>query len=136
MLGGYLDPSSKEAAVSDTQSSCPFFVAESRGTIMVVRFTCPDLADEDTVWAVDRALGGLLAQHAGPNFVLNLAGVRSGNSLMLAKLIGFDKKVRSQGGQLALCAVEGGLYRMLEWTYLSKLFRFFPNELEAIEAIR
>jgi anti-anti-sigma factor len=112
-----------------------YLEVEQNGDVIVVKLIGPDLLDEANVRLIDRRLDRLLLNSGCRRFVLDLGAVRAMTSLMLAKLVGFYRKVHALGGRLALCAVGPELSPMFEWTRLGQLLCVCPSEREALRAV-
>jgi anti-anti-sigma factor len=119
-------PSTAQAGVFET---------EQVGDVTLIRFVCPSLLDEAAIQDLAQRLARLLECGGRRRFVMNLGAVTVMASLMLAKLMGFRRKVLAAGGRLALCAVDADLYRVFERTQLTRLFHIFNNEQEAMQTV-
>jgi anti-anti-sigma factor len=116
-------------------SSHSWFEVAQVGAITVVKFTGPSLVDEEAIQAIGKRLVSLAEAGGQRCFVVNLEAVTLMASLMVAKLLGFHRKVRTAGGRLALCAIAPDLYRVFERTQLTKVFVICATEQEAVQSV-
>ena len=101
----------------------------------VLRFTRPDIADDDTVRVIGSELLGLAGDPGRHHFVLDFAAVQRLSSATLGMLVAFGKRVRETGGDLALCSLAPWVHLKFERSRLDNLFRICRDEREALHAV-
>ena len=99
--------------------------------VAVIHFPRTDMSEEAAL-AVGRQLCALAEAPRSRRFILDLGDVRCMSSAMLGKLIGFDKRVKQGGGDLALCSLRPDLVAQFERMCLDRLFHIWPTEEEAL----
>ena len=103
------------------------------GTALVM-FPRTDKSEGDAL-AVGGQLSKLAERPACRRFVLNLSLARCLSSLMLGKLIAFQKNVRQRGGKLTLCSPSPEVAAQFERLRLDQLFHICSTEEEALADI-
>ena len=83
------------------------------------------------VTALDDAADGSAAR-----VVVDLAGTSFVDSTTIGVLLGADRRLREQGGNLVLVTGGGHVDRVLALTGLEEAFRIEPTLAEAIEALQ
>lgn len=69
------------------------------------------------------------------HIVLDMAEVEHAPSLVLGSIIVLQKRIRTRDGELALLHPTERLQRILEITKMSKIFRIYTDEEEALKAL-
>jgi anti-anti-sigma factor len=87
---------------------------------------------EEAALALGRQLYALAETPRSHRLVLNSGDVRCMSTAMLGKLIGFDKRVKQGGGDLALCSLRPDLVAQFERMRLDRLFHICSTEEEAL----
>ena len=67
--------------------------------------------------------------------LVNFARVDSLASMVLAKLMTLNKKVKARGGVLALCNVSPRIREVFEITRVNEFFQFYDGEKEALQVL-
>ena len=67
-----------------------------------------------------------------PRIVLDLAGVRFIDSAGLGELVAWKKRAAELGGDVRLCRVPPRVQDVFELTLLTRVFRIFDSEAEAV----
>jgi anti-sigma B factor antagonist len=121
-----------------TAMSTPSYVnwleVEQIGDVIAAKFTQPSIVEEKAIRAVGEQLSNL-AEHADlRHVVLNFGSVTRLSSTMLAKLVTFNRKLAAAGASLALCGIHPDVKEVFEMTQLTRLFRIYPNEQEALQS--
>src|SRR5438270_6844886 len=86
-------------------SSPRWFAVEHVEEVTVLRFTRPEMGDEESAQAIGLHLFNLVDNLGRRRFVLNFSSVHRLTSSLLGKLITFQKKVKQAGGHLVLCSL-------------------------------
>jgi anti-sigma B factor antagonist len=108
---------------------------EHVGNITIIELTCNKLVDDASIAEMADELLILAKNGSRRKFLLDFHMVTRLSSTVLAKLIGFRRIVQATGSQLALCAIRNEIYPVFEITGLSRLFRIYQNEEEALQAL-
>lgn len=64
--------------------------------------------------------------------ILDFSNVKFLASHTLGVLLNLNKKTKAIGGELVMCAIKKELMKIFTITNLDKLFKFFPNDTEAL----
>jgi anti-sigma B factor antagonist len=112
----------------------PALDIEQVGSVTVARLARPDFVDEETVNLTGNQLFHLVEEQACRRLVINFSKVRRAGSAMLGKVIGLHRKIQAAGGRLVLCDLDSTLMDALESLQLTRLFRVFASEPEAIQS--
>jgi anti-anti-sigma factor len=104
------------------------------GALSVVNFVCSEILDEQTVREVDKCLRHLAKGRADLVLLLNFGDVRCCGNPVLAELIRLQKKIKAQGGKLALCGLTPDLEEIFRITGLTRHFTILGDEAHAEDA--
>jgi anti-anti-sigma factor len=107
---------------------------ETIGEVTVVKFTVQTILEADTIRELGQQLASLGEQWGQRNILLNFSGVTRLSSPMLARLLVLLKKVQAAGGRLALCSIHPNLTDLFEITRLTRMFRIYRDEQEALQS--
>jgi anti-sigma B factor antagonist len=113
----------------------PALEIEQVGLVTVARLIRADFVDEETINSVGSELFHLVEEQGCRRLVLSFAKVKRAGSAMLGKVIWLHKKIQNAGGKLVLCNVEPTLYEAFETLQLTRLFRIFPHEQDALQCL-
>jgi anti-anti-sigma factor len=102
------------------------------GAVTVARVGHPLILSGETAEAVGDHLGRL-AEDGQTQILLNCANVQSLTSLMIGRLIVFNRKVSAAGGGLALCDVRPDVRGVLDVIGLPHLIRVYATEQAALD---
>ncbi|MBC8351495.1 MAG: STAS domain-containing protein [Planctomycetes bacterium] len=102
------------------------------GEVSVVRFVDRRILDASNIEELGDELFGLVENDGKKNLLLNFTGVEFLSSAALNKLIILDKKVKSNGGKLALCDLRQEINEVFAITRLDQLFTISDSEQSAL----
>jgi anti-sigma B factor antagonist len=119
-----------------TPTLSPWLELEPAGGVLVGRFARPDLGDDQAVWIVGDQLFGLVEELGHRHFLLNFQLVERLSCAFLSQLIRFRQRVRQVGGRLTLCGLNPLVCQIFEATSLTRVFRIFGTEAEALASFR
>jgi anti-anti-sigma factor len=108
---------------------------EPRGEVLVVRFTCPSVLEEDEAQAVGEQLLRLEAE-GHRRIVVDLAPVERIGSTTIAKLVRMHLKVRDAGGRLVFCALQPRIAEIFDILQLRRLLQIYATEQEALQSFQ
>lgn len=102
------------------------------GDVSVVRFVDRRILDAANIEGLGDELFGLVENDHRNRLILNFTGVEFLSSAALNKLIILDKKIKSQGGKLALCDLRPEIKEVFAITRLDQLFAISDSEQGAL----
>ncbi|MBV9122092.1 MAG: STAS domain-containing protein [Planctomycetes bacterium] len=106
--------------------------SESRGNLVILRFTEAKLLDEDESQVLVKPWYAWLEKNPGRKILVDFRHVESLVSTLLAKLVAFHKKAAAQGGGLVLCCLNPRLQESLAILRLNRLFQIYEDWDEAV----
>lgn len=109
---------------------------EQQGSVYCVRLQHARL-DDDRLEELGAELSRLVDEEGCRKMVLNLGPneIECLYSLLLAKLIHLQRRLDGSGGGLALAHVTPYMRELFRVTNLDKLFRFYPDQATAVQAL-
>src|SRR4030081_2171999 len=107
---------------------------EDIGEVTVVNFTDKKILDEQNIQVIGEQLFSLVDELGRRKLLLNFSNVEYLSSAALGKFITLNKKVKTAGGNLILCAIDAPIYEVFEITKLNKLFNIQTDEQTALQA--
>lgn len=106
------------------------------GRAHVVRITAWDLVDEETAVHVALRLVRLVDEIGYRQMALDLGGVKRAGSMMIAKLVGLQRRLHGVGGRLVLCNVPPALSDKLNLVLrLTGILEICSDEHHALEIL-
>src|SRR5215213_7556097 len=96
---------------------------EEIGDVAVIEFIDKRILDEQNIQLIGEQLFELVDDMGKRKLLLNFANVEYLSSAALGKLITLNKKVRSSGGQLALCNIKPEIKEVFSITKLDKVLK-------------
>lgn len=104
------------------------------GDTVVVRFQDRKIMDLGTIEAMATELFDL-ASSDGIKLALNFQGVDFLASAALNKVLSLERKVKGQGGRLAICCLSPTMRDVFHITRLGEVFDIYPEESQALESL-
>ena len=102
--------------------------------VTLVRFTGSTVLGEGPCQATGKQLFGLVDDEGRRKLVLDFTGVERLDSALVAKVVWLDNRVKSVGGQLALCHLGPALSEVFQTLRLHLLLNIYGDEQEALRA--
>jgi anti-sigma B factor antagonist len=112
----------------------PALQIEKVGEVTVARLIRPDFVDEETINGTGSELFHMVEEQGCRQMVLSWAKVKRAGSAMLGKVIWLHKRIQAVGGRLVLCDVDPILHEAFASLQLTRLFKIFPTEQEAVQS--
>jgi anti-anti-sigma factor len=106
---------------------------ESDG-VNVVRFTTPDLRDDQVIRAIFEQIDQLLLDTNRNSLLLNFIGVDRFASYTIGKLVTLNKRLQPPQGRLALCCLTEIVEEIFDIMRLRRQFNIYRSEQEALES--
>ncbi|SDW55740.1 anti-anti-sigma regulatory factor, SpoIIAA [Marininema mesophilum] len=103
-----------------------------RRSVLIVRLSGE--LDHHTATQVRQRLENELSKEIDTNLVLNLEDLTFMDSSGLGVVLGRYRQISQLGGQMAVCSVQPSIHRLFEMSGLFKVFSFYENEEQAIQA--
>ena len=136
ILGGFFTrPLGEEEARGLMPPSAPSLEVRQEGAVVVGAFPFLSPLDDGAIRSVREQLEHLVEERGSGPYVLDFGRVEGFTSAMLSQLLGFRKRVLAAGGRLALCGLAPDNLLILQRLNLASLFRIFPTEEEARQAV-
>lgn len=108
------------------------FRVEDYAGVLVVKFVEHALLESMRIEQLGQGLYTLAEQGEKRRLVIDFTAVRSLSSHMLGILLKLRGKLADKQGSMALCGLRPELMKVFTITCLDKVFRFFPNDAEAL----
>src|SRR5438105_15040704 len=108
---------------------------EEVGEVTVVNFVDKKILDEQNIQIIGEQLFDLVDNQAKKKILLNFGNVEFLSSAALGKLITLNKKVQTTGSKLAMCKIATEIQEVFLITKLDKLFKIYPDEQAALQAL-
>lgn len=118
----------------DTPTPENFLTIESRDDAVVARFSCPLILGGQIAEDVTKRMTSLIAELGARPLLMDLANVRSLNSLMLGKLVQINNAAKAAGTRLLLFNVATNVRKILEVTRLDMLLSLHEDEQTALKS--
>lgn len=103
--------------------------------VVIVSFLDRKILDELNITRIEEELFQLVDSQRGIKLVLDFANVEHLSSRALGTLISLMKRVRGQGGELALCGIAARIFDVFKITRLDRSFDIFPTCDQAAAAV-
>ena len=107
---------------------------ESVGEVCVVRILKEDLGTQSTIDPVSNELFRLAERETERNVLLDFSPVTVVSSIMLGRLIRFEKQLTAGGGRLVLCNLQASVYQVFALTRLTRMFDIKTDRAEGLAA--
>jgi anti-anti-sigma factor len=111
----------------------PLVIADIKGAT-VVTFQLPDLRQEQVLAGVRNDLIRLVEVLDKKEIMLDMRNVRFAASRFLGILVEFFNKGKKAGAWMAIIGMRPEIRKPADLVGIGKLFKFFPNEEEAMNA--
>jgi len=110
-------------------------VQESRG-VRVIGFVDPNALDTFNVVEVGKELLQVIQRESLRLIVLDMSTIHMLSSQSLGLFLSIRQIVSEKGGKLAICGLDGRLFRVFKITNLQNMFDFHENVENAAAALR
>jgi anti-anti-sigma factor len=104
------------------------------GTVSVVSFRVEKLVDQDLIVELSNELNRLADVEKPAHLLVSFAGVRLLASAALAAVLSLVKRVKTNDGDLKLCAMSPMVYKVFAITELDKLLDIREDEAAGLQA--
>ncbi len=118
----------------DDKKSPPVAVTYE-GDVTIATLTRERILEDADIRALEETILPLIAQADSIRLVIDFSTVRFLTSAALGLLIRISKKVREQGGRLALCSIQPKIYEVFRITQLDQVFQIFPDADQAAKNV-
>ena len=106
-----------------------------QANVGIAAFKAPCVSDADGIMTAGRLLREFIDSEAPDAIVFDFEGVKFFSSQVLGLLLDVRAKLQESGGQVVIAGINPQLHRVFKITNLDKIFRFFANRSDAIQAI-
>jgi anti-anti-sigma factor len=100
--------------------------------VAVVSFRTSRILDQSNVQQLGDELDELISKHKFKKIVLNFNRIHYMSSAVMGKLVGLQKKVQAQNGDLRLCNISDSIYEIFEIMRFDELFDICETEDDAV----
>ena len=107
---------------------------EQVGDVTVIRFTDRRLVDDAVVDGVRRSLLRLAGDPGRTQMLLDFAAVEALSSTVLAGLVSLNKRLKGQGGRLAVCGLRPDVREVFALTGLEGPLHVCGTEQEGLSS--
>ena len=108
---------------------------ETSGDITVVSFNTPSICGVAGVEKISTELRQFVISTKPKKLIIDFCGVKFFSSQMLGLLVDIWRKLTDAGGQLIISGIDPQLGRVFKITNLDKIFKFYPDRDQAINAM-
>lgn len=102
----------------------------------IVVFKSPSMSDVDGIAAAARKIKAFVRTHRPATVVFDFGAVRFFSSQVLGLLLDVRQNLAGYGGQAVVSGINPQLHRVFKITNLDKVFKFFANRRDAVEAAK
>ena len=107
---------------------------KTEANAVIVAFKSPSMSDVDGIAAAAAKIKEFVEANRPSTLVFDFAAVRFFSSQVLGLLLDVRQKLAAYDGQAVVSGINPQLHRVFKITNLDKVFRFFANRQEAVEA--
>lgn len=100
----------------------------------VVAFKSPSMSDVDGIASAATKIKQFAEAHRPPTVIFDFEAVKFFSSQVLGLLLDVRQDVTTYGGEAVVSGINPQLHRVFKITNLDKVFRFFANRRDAVEA--
>ena len=104
------------------------------GRVVVIDFLDAAIMDTLQIQQISEELYELVDKQDHKYILLDFSNVRFLSSQTLGALINLHKKLTARKGWFGICGLKRELHNIFELTQLDKIFNFYKNEPQALEA--
>jgi anti-sigma B factor antagonist len=108
---------------------------ETRGDILIVRFTAPAIGAAGDVQQLAQDLHALIEQAQPVKLIIDFSTVSFFSSQMLGLLVDVWRRLKDCGGRVVISGINPNLTRVFRITNLDKVFEFYPDADSAVKAL-
>jgi anti-anti-sigma factor len=110
----------------------PWLEVKHLDSATVLRFIATSLVDEEVIQAIANRVQGMIENAGKRLIIMDLSSITHLSSLMIAKLVAFNRKVKAGTGRLIFCGLQPDVLRALERLQLLKILMVCADEQEAL----
>ena len=104
------------------------------GDVTVVSFVDTSILDQVHIQRIAEPLYHLVDAQDRRKLILDFSSVKLLSSQMMGVLLTLNKKMKAIKGKMVFCGLKPDLQKLFQVTGLEKLFEFYPDEPEAMDA--
>jgi anti-sigma B factor antagonist len=101
----------------------------------IVVFKSPSMSDVDGIAAAATKIKAFVRTHRPRTVIFDFGAVRFFSSQVLGLLLDVRQNLAGYGGQAVVSGINPQLHRVFKITNLDKVFKFFANRRDAIDAV-
>ena len=109
---------------------------EQVGTVVVARLPRGDLLDEAVINSVGGQLIALVDDLGSQRIAIDFRRVRRVASALMGKLIDLNRRLKANGGRLAVYGADPIVAGVFQIMALDRLFGIYPGEQEALQSLQ
>jgi len=107
----------------------------SQGNVAVVVFKSASVSDVDGITTASKQIKKFIDENQPNRLIFDFGSVKFFSSQVLGLLLDIRTKVETYGGEVVISSINPQLHRVFKITNLDKVFRFFPDKENAIQAV-
>lgn len=100
----------------------------------VVAFKTASISDVEEIASASRQIKEFIDEKHPKEVVVDFEGVKFFSSAVLGLLLDIRAKLKTYDGEVVISAINPQLYRVFKITHLDRIFKFFPDKKDAVEA--
>lgn len=109
-------------------------ITQTEANTAIVAFLSPSMSDVDAISTASKKIKGYVKEHRPQVLIFDFEAVKFFSSLVLGLLLDVRGRMSSYQGEVLISGINPQLHRVFKITNLDKIFRFFPDRREAVEA--
>lgn len=110
-------------------------ITEKQG-ITVVVFNADSISGIDNLQGVSKKIMSFIADNHPRKIVVDFVRVRFFSSQTLGLLLDIWRKLQEYDGHVVISGINPQLHRVFKITNLDKIFTFYPDQAEALKAMK
>jgi anti-sigma B factor antagonist len=111
-------------------------ITQTEADTVIVAFLSPSMSDVDAISAASSKIKDYVKVHRPRRLIFDFEVVRFFSSLLLGLLLEVRGEMSAYQGEVLISGINPQLHRVFKITNLDKIFRFFPERGEAVEAAK
>ena len=108
----------------------------TEANVTIVVFKSTSMTDVDGIAAAAAKVKAFVRKHHPRTVIFDFGGVRFFSSQVLGLLLDIRQNMETHGGEAVISGINPQLHRVFKITNLDKVFRFFANRRDAVEAAK
>lgn len=107
----------------------------SEGNTAIVVFKSASVSDVDAITTAAKQIKEFIDGNQPNKLIFDFGSVKFFSSQVLGLLLDIRAKLETYNGEVVISAINPQLHRVFKITNLDKIFRFFPDKENALQAV-